>query len=170
MKRAVLGALTLMVAGAVCIPVFRPLGGLHGTGPVSAILFLTGGCILASPVIVLRVAGRWRVRELLVSICLFEIAFGIVLFVQVFLVGPGISWSPHGPGPIIGFLISMFAVGGGMAIPMLVGLPIAQALILWIDKTRSSGVMIRAVLAVAFLAIVVLLVWQILMTITGPGP
>ncbi len=136
MKRAVLGALALMLAGAVCIPVFLLLGRLHWTGLASAILILTGGCILASPVMVLRVARRWRVSELLVSICLFEIASGIVLYVQ--LLGDPESWqSAHGPGFLVIFLISMFAIGGGAAIPMLVGLLIAQVLILWIDKTRS---------------------------------
>jgi hypothetical protein len=33
----------------------------------------------------------------------------------------------------------MFAIGGGMAIPMLFGLLIAQVLLVWMKRNRSRG-------------------------------
>jgi hypothetical protein len=167
-KRAVLGALALVVAGVVSFAVFYPLGHLNGVRIANAILLLVGGCILAIPVIVLCVAARWRVGELLASIGLFEIAFGISLLVWVFQNLSDFS-SLHGPGPVIAYLICLFFIGGGIAIPMLVGLAISQVLILWIDHTRSWRGTMRVVPAVAFLAVVLLLAWEVLITITGTG-
>ncbi|MBM4094376.1 MAG: hypothetical protein FJ276_33960 [Planctomycetes bacterium] len=85
MKRIIWGALVLVAAGLLSWPVFTPLGRWNGHGLASALVLLAGGCILASPVIALRVACRWRVSELLRSICLFEIAFGLGLAVYVMM-------------------------------------------------------------------------------------
>jgi hypothetical protein len=52
---------------------------------------------------------------------------------------------------------------------MLVGLLIAQALILWLDHTRSWRVTMRVVPAVAFLVALLLLAWEVLIAITGSG-
>jgi len=168
MKRAVLGALALIIAGVVSFPVFCPLGHLNGVGVASAILLLIGGCILASPVIVLRVAARWRVGELLVSIALFEIAFGIALLGWVFRNFSDFS-SFHGPGPVLAYLLCLFLIGGEIAVPTLTGLGISQVLILWIDNTRSWRVTLRVVPVVVFLTVVLLVAWKTLITITGTG-
>jgi hypothetical protein len=130
------------------------------------VLLLIGGCILASPVIVLRVAARWRVGEVLASIGLFEIAFGIGLLAWVFQNLSDVS-SLHGPGPVLAYLMCLFFIGAGIAIPMLVGLAISQVLILWIDHTRSWRATMRFVPAVVFLAVVLLAAWDILITMIG---
>lgn len=165
MKRAVLGGLALILAGVICVPVFMPLGTLNGQGIASAILMLVGGGILATPVILLRVVGRWRVGELLVSIGLFEMACGMVLLVWVLReVAPHPTF--HGPGPVLVFLICMFVIGGGMAIPTVIALVLSQLLILWIDNTRSWRTAPRVMPAAAFMILALLAILKVLMAIT----